>query len=134
MAEYFFKSKIGKDPSWQISSAGTYTRAGMPSPPEVRMVMMKYGIDVRDHQSREVTRELIKQNKLVLCLASNHKEALRAEFSEFAKRIYLLSEMVGKKEDVDDPIGGPLIEFEAVAREIDAYLTQGYERIVELAT
>jgi protein-tyrosine-phosphatase len=133
LAEYFFKSKIGENPNWRISSAGTYTRDGIPSPPEVRMVMTKYGIEVKDHRSREITRELIEQNNLVLCLASNHKEALRAEFSEFADRIYLLSEMVGKNEDVDDPIGGPLIEFEAVAREIDAYLTQGYQRIVELA-
>ena len=49
-------------------------------------------------------------------------------------RIYLLSEMVGRQASVADPIGGPLIEYENAAREINAYLTQGFERIIELAT
>ena len=133
MAEYFFKSKIGETPGWQISSAGTYTQNGLSCPPEVRMVLMKYGIDASAHRTREVNRKMIEEHNLVLCLASNHKEALRAEFPDLAKRIYLLSEMIGKKEDVNDPIGGPLVEFTAVAREIDAYLTQGFDRIVELA-
>jgi protein-tyrosine-phosphatase len=133
MAEYFFKAKIGSDPDWKIASAGTYTRDGMPLPPEVLMILSKAGIDARRHRSREITREMVANHNLVLCLASNHKEALRAEFPDLAERIHLLSEMVGEKSDVDDPIGGPMVEFEAVAREIDTYLTQGFERIVALA-
>jgi protein-tyrosine-phosphatase len=134
MAEYFFQAKIGNTPGWQISSAGTYTRDGMACPREVMVVLRKYGISAKSHRSREISRQIIEQHQLVLCLASNHKEALRAEFPDLASRIYLLSEMVGKKENVDDPIGGPLVEFESVAREIDAYLTQGFDQIVKLST
>jgi protein-tyrosine phosphatase len=96
-------------------------------------VLQTYGIDASGHRSLEITRELIANHNLVLCLASNHKEALRAEFPDLAGRIYLLSEMVGKEMDVEDPIGGPLVEFEAAAREIDEYLTKGLDRIVALA-
>jgi hypothetical protein len=66
-------------------------------------------------------------------MAGNHKEALQAEFPDLADRVYLLSEMVGLVQDVEDPIGGPLDEFRIAADEIDRYLTRGFEKICELA-
>jgi protein-tyrosine phosphatase len=133
MAEYLFKNLLGDTAGWQIASAGTYTRNGMRTNTEVLTVLQSYGIDARDHRTQVVTRQMIHDHNLVLCLASNHKEALRAEFPDLKERIYLLSEMVGKSDGVDDPIGGPLIEYEAAACEIHEYLTEGLERIIELA-
>ena len=133
MAEYFFKDKIGQNPAWQIASAGTYTRNGLPTTPKVITVMNQYGINARNHRSQEINRILLENYNLILCLASNHKEALQAEFPDLAERIFLLSEMGGKTVDVEDPIGGPMLEFQAAAREINEYLTTGFERIVELA-
>lgn len=133
MAEFLFKDKIGDTPGWKITSAGTYTRNGMPTTSEVLTVLEEYGIDASSHRSRVITRRKIMNHQLVLCLASNHKEALQAEWPDLKNRIYLLSEMVGKTASVDDPIGGPLVEYEAAAREINTYLTQGFEKIVQLA-
>ena len=133
MAEYLFKEKIGDAPGWQIASAGTYTRNGMSTTNEVLTVLKEYGIDASPHRSRVITRLKIMNHNLVLCLASNHKEALRAEFPDLRDRIYLLSEMAGKTASVDDPIGGPLVEYEAAAREINGYLTEGFDKIVQLA-
>ena len=93
-----------------------------------------YGIDASAHRTREVNRSLLEEHNLVLCLASNHKEALQFEFSDLADRIYLLSEMVGQQVSVEDPIGGPVVEFEAAAREIDAFISEGLDKIVELAS
>ena len=133
MAEYLFREKLGDTDGWDIASAGTYTRNGLPSNEEVLTTLQKYGIDASSHRSQIITRRKIYNHNLVLCLASNHKEALQAEFPDLKGRIYLLSEMAGKTNSVDDPIGGPLVEYEAVAREIDAYLTEGFERILALA-
>jgi len=133
MAEYLFKEKIGQAPGWRVSSAGTYTNDGLPTTPEVLAVLQKYAIDASLHRSQEVSRALVKGHNLVLCLASNHKEALRAEFPDLAGRIYLLSEMAGSSASVEDPIGGPLSGYEAAAREIHEYLARGFERILELA-
>lgn len=133
IAEYLFRQKIGADPSWQIASAGTYTRNGLPASPEVLTILARYDIDARGHRTREITRPLLKSHNLILCMAGNHKEALRAEFPNLAARIYLLSEMAGETVDIEDPIGGPMVEFEITAREIDAYLTRGFERILQLA-
>ena len=133
MAEYLFKELLGDTSGWQISSAGTYTRDGLRTNREVLTVLNSYGIDASTHRTREVTKKMIQDHNLVLCLASNHKEALRIEFPDLKSRIYLLSEMVGKSDSVADPIGGPLVEYEIAAREINQYLTDGFNRIIELA-
>ena len=133
MAEYLFKNQLGDTSGWKITSAGTYTRNGMRTNTEVLTVLKSYGIDATTHRTQEVNRRKIHNHSLVICLASNHKEALRAEFPDLKERIYLLSEMVGKIDSVDDPIGGPLVEYEVVAREINEYITQGFDRIVELS-
>lgn len=133
MAEFLFKNMLEDTSDWRITSAGTYTRNGLPTNTEVLTVLKSYGINATSHLTKIITRELIQDYKLVLCLASNHKEALRAEFPDMKERIFLLSEMVGEIENIDDPIGGPFVEYERVAGEINQYLSQGFERILELA-
>jgi protein-tyrosine-phosphatase len=133
LAEYLFKNMLEDTTDWMVNSAGTYTRNGLPTNTEVLTVLRSYGIDANSHRTKIITRELVQDHNLVLCLASNHKEALRAEFPDLKERILLLSEMVGKTENVYDPIGGPLIEYEIVAREINQYLSQGFEQILDLA-
>jgi hypothetical protein len=71
--------------------------------------------------------------KYWLSLAQVLKEALRAEFPEFAPRIYLLAEMAGYSHDIRDPIGGPVERFEETASEISHLLIQGFEKIGKLA-
>ena len=133
MAEYLFKDLLADASGWKITSVGTYTQNGMRTNTEVLHVLKSFGIDASAHRTQVVNRRKVQNHNLVLCLANNHKEALRAEFPDLKERIYLLSEMVGKKVSVDDPIGGPLIEYETVAKEIKDYLAEGYERIIKLA-
>jgi len=97
------------------------------------MVMNKLGLDVSTHRSRLVNRRLLHGFNLILTMEGNHKEALMAEFPEVADRIFMLSEMVGENRDVDDPIGGPLVDFVDTAREIDTYISEGFEKICQLA-
>ena len=133
MAEYLFKSLLSDSTDWKISSAGTYTRNGLPTNSEVLTVLKSYGIDATAHRTQVVNHNMIQNHNLVLCLAGNHKEALQVEFPDLKERIYLLSEIVGKIENIHDPIGGPLVEYEEVAREINEFLTDGLEWIIEMA-
>jgi protein-tyrosine-phosphatase len=134
MAETMFKAKAAlTNKTWQIVSAGTWAPPGQPASQEVHTVMKKVGLDVSAHRSRLVNRRILHGFSLILTMEANHKEALRVEFPEIADRVYMLSEMVDVKQDVDDPIGGPLVDFVDTAREIDRYLTDGFDRICELA-
>ena len=130
MAEALFRANLKKNmreyQTWRIESAGYPAADG-----SIEM-MSRRGMDIRDHRSQTVTTELIAGFGLVLTMEPAHKESLQAEFPAYADKIYLLSEMSGKNESVFDPIGQPLIQFEAVANQIDSLIILGMDRILEL--
>ena len=68
---------------------------------------------------------------LILTMESGQKESLQMEFSDFSDRIFLLSEMVDQKHDIDDPYGGVYSEYEQAADEIEEYLLTGFDTILQ---
>jgi protein-tyrosine phosphatase len=137
MAEAILKSKVagGENASgWRVESAGTWAAAGQPAAGFSHQVMQERGLDIGDHRSRSITRELMRVFDLILTMEKNHKEALRVEFPELAEKVYLLSEMVGDSHDVDDPIGRSKADYQATADEIDRLITEGFQEIEQLAT
>jgi protein-tyrosine-phosphatase len=134
LAEGLLRLMVGVDnPDWEVGSAGTWANDGTPASLNSVLVLKARGYDLSEHRSRTVDRELIETHALVLTMEKGHKEALRIEFSRHAGRIFLLSEMIGKLFDIADPIGQPLAEYEATARDIDLILAQGFNRISELS-
>jgi protein-tyrosine-phosphatase len=119
--------------NWSIESAGVWAIDGLPAAEKTLFVLSERGIDIRNHRSRLVTAEIIRDFKLILVMERNHKEALRLGFPEFASRIYLLTEMIEESYDIKDPIGGSLADFEDMAKEIDGILNLGFENISKLA-
>jgi protein-tyrosine phosphatase len=118
---------------WRIESAGTWTEDGLPLLEGAQMVMREKGFDLTTYRSRLLTGKLLRSFQLILTMESGHKEALQAEFPNIAKRVYLLSEMSGIKADIHYPAGKSLREFRAVTREIESFVTKGFNRISELA-
>ena len=116
-----------------VDSAGTWAVRGAPASTNAQEIMETWGLDISSHRSKPVTEELIRSADLVLTMERNHKEALRAEFPEYSDRIMMLSEMVGREENIDDPIGKPLEEYETTARELDSLLNKGFKKILRLA-
>lgn len=76
----------------------------------------------------------MKEADLVLCMESGHAEALRAEFPAYAQKVYLISEMVGKKHNIADPYGSSLEAYEIMAEELSRIIDDGLGKIVELAS
>ena len=136
MAEAIFKDFVeqqGVSENWEISSAGTWTKDGLPTTQEVVDVLKELGVAIERHASKQISREIFDESDLVLVMSQNHKEALCAEFPHGKHKVYLLSEMIGEKMDVEDPIGGTMEDFREAAHDIREYLTKGYKRINELA-
>lgn len=134
MAEALWKSMLGEAaPGWRVESAGTWALEDEPAATKSLQVLRRRGIDASAHRSRMVSRELLRSFNLILTMEQGHKEALQIEFPELADRIHLLSEMVGRRFDIKDPIGGPLVDFEDTARQLEKILDEGSERIWKLA-
>ncbi len=118
--------------AWRVESAGTWALEGQPASSGAQQAMAKRGLDLGPHRSRIVTRDLLRAADLVLVMERGHKEALCVEFPEEASRIYLLSEMEpgAPTEDIGDPVGGTLEEYEATADELNRRLLRGFQTIL----
>ncbi|MEW5985850.1 MAG: low molecular weight protein arginine phosphatase [Chloroflexota bacterium] len=118
--------------SWTVGSAGTWAEEGRPASTYSVQVAAARGLDISDHRARLVTREMLAQADLVLCMTEGHAEALRAEFPTQAAKIYLLTEMAGKHYNISDPYGRSLRDYEQMAAEVMALIDEGLPRILEI--
>jgi protein-tyrosine-phosphatase len=130
-------SKILKDKNtygkWIIESAGTWALEGQPAAAGSQAVMKDKGLDISGHIARSVNQEIIQSSDLIITMESGQKESLCMEFSEYADRIYLLSEMTDQKQDIEDPYGGVFSEYELAASEIEEFLLKGFDTIIHKA-
>jgi protein-tyrosine phosphatase len=135
MAEVLFKdlfSRRGADADWYISSAGVWAWDGNRASQGAVKAMQRKGIDLSNHRSRLVSQDMIIENDLILVMEQNHKEALQASFPKSARKIFLLSEMVGMRHDILDPIGGTAADYEDTADELEKLLDDAFARIYTL--
>ena len=135
MAEGLLRARLARDEArrdWQVGSFGVWTVDGRPASAYAVEEMARRGIDLRDHRSRNVTREMVAEADLVLVMTRQHAEAVGAAFPEYAHKVHLLSEMVGQMRDIHDPYGGTRAEYAHTARELEQLIEDGYERIVAL--
>jgi protein-tyrosine phosphatase len=136
MAEALFNGmmeEMGLGDQYQASSAATWGIDGYPAPPDGQRVMRERGLDTSAHLSRAITREILESADLVLTMEAGHKEALEIEFPEQRGKVYMLSEMVGSKADIEDPYTRGYEKFKLAAQEIEDILRRGWPRIRQLA-
>ena len=127
------KLKARGHADWQVSSAGTWAQDGRRAAEFSQQLMGEQGLDIAGHRSRNMTGEMLTDVDLVLCMESGHAEALRAEFPSQAHKIFMLTEMRGRKYNINDPYGGPLSTYQQMVKEVDEVLALGMARIVALA-
>jgi len=134
MAMALFRSRVeNAQDEWRVESAGTWAMEGRPPAKFTQAVLQTRGLDVSDHRSRSVSKEMLSEFNLILTMENNHKTALKVEFSEYESNIYMLSEMIGEQYDIQDPIGGSMEDFEITARDLEKILEEGYRTIKRLA-
>lgn len=119
---------------WKIESAGTWAIPDQPAASNTRKILLELGQDISDHHSRIVTLKILWAFNLILVMERGHKEALRVEFPQVAGRVYLLSEMIDKNYEIDDPVGGSLDDYRSTARLIERILDEGFETISRLSS
>ena len=117
----------------QITSSGVWAVEGRPASENAVTVMAERGIDISDHVARTITAGDVAEAELILVMSQEHKQMIHNTWPQYEWKIYRLSEMVGKRKDVQDPYGGPIEEYRACADILQAYIDQGFKRILELA-
>lgn len=136
MAEALLRAKFAREEArqgWQVRSAGVWTDEGLPATQYAVAEMAQRGIDLRTHRSRRVTLGMMEEAAVVLAMTQRHIDSLSAAFSGHIHKVYALTEMVGRLDDIRDPYGGPRSGYAATARELEQLIDDGYERILRLA-
>ncbi|MDY7039775.1 MAG: low molecular weight protein arginine phosphatase [Chloroflexota bacterium] len=135
MAEGFLSRRLaleGHDGEFRVRSAGTWAVDGAPASTPAVQVMAERGVDIRDHRVRGLTTEEVESAALILTMTAAHAQVVRRGWPEHWGKVHLLSEMVGRRHDVDDPYGASIEVYRACAGEIEALVEDGYGRILEL--
>jgi protein-tyrosine phosphatase len=125
---------MGIADSWSISSAGTWTTAGEPVMPGITVAAQRFNIDVSDHRSVRVSGKLLSIYDLIIVMQAGQKEALQTEFPHLEEHIYLLSDVVERRNyDIPDALGSEQEMAEVVA-ELHSLIERGVNSICVLAT
>ncbi|GMR10505.1 MAG: low molecular weight protein arginine phosphatase [Anaerolineae bacterium] len=136
MAEALFGEIVrndGEGEDWWIESAGVSAFDGERATNNSQIVAAERGLDLSTHRSKLATRDVVQPFSLVLVMEERHRKMMREAYPEFSDRVYLLREMRGGTGDVHDPIGTDIANYRAMADEVSSILSQGLDRIRELA-
>jgi protein-tyrosine phosphatase len=130
----------------EITTAGTHVVEGMPMSWRTREALAGLDVVAPRHRSTQLRDAHVEAADLVVCLAAEHVQYVRRAHPEAAPRTATLKRLVRdlhpgtepfadrvaaldlgvvqleRWEDVEDPAGGDLPEFEACAREIHGLL------------
>lgn len=106
--------------SHSFSSAGIATSPGAPASPLAQEIMTKQGIDLSAHQSRQVDKILMKAADRIYTMTEAHANVLRQAFPEYSNKISTYLE----GQDIPDPFGGSLQDYEASAKALRAGLAR----------
>jgi len=94
-------------------SAGASAMDGLPATPEAVTAVTTLGIDMREHRSAALTRELISEADAIYGLTPSHVQAVLALDPSAADRVHLLDPEGGA---VPDPIGYPQDVYDETAQ------------------
>lgn len=123
MAEAILKKAIEESgrniEEYCISSAGISTVDGMNASKHSIEAVKELGIDLSNHRSKVITKELIDNSDIILTMTKSHKEILVQAVPKCKEKVYTLKGFVNKSElDISDPFGGNLDTYKDTMKEI----------------
>ncbi|MCG7538917.1 low molecular weight protein-tyrosine-phosphatase [Pseudoalteromonas sp. OF7H-1] len=117
-AEYLLKNKLsGKNVA--VSSAGLTALEGKAADALAQELAKEQGIDMSEHQGRQLIGTLVAQNSLILVMEQRHLTDLCSRYPQARGKTFLLGKWIGDKE-IPDPYRQSREAFEHVYELIDS--------------
>lgn len=114
MAEGLLKKKLQEQnrlSDIEVLSAGLMTPGNSGATEETVEIMRREGIDVSQHRSRKLTRDLLNMADFILVMERVHEARIREAVPQVKNRLFLLKEFARLRNnhfDIPDPIGNSL--------------------------
>lgn len=135
MAEGIFKrllaDKLGCEPGdlaargVSIQSAGSSAYGGGRASEESVAICRRMGVDLSGHASQPLTPELIYSADYIFGMTRGHLDAVLQLSPHAAAK----TQRLDQDADIADPVGGPMEEYEAAARAIEAALRRRVDEV-----
>jgi protein-tyrosine phosphatase len=113
-----------------VESAGIWASEGRGASENTVAVLKERGVSLAEHQSQPVSMALLRRADIILVMEEAHRRSLFYLAPEFLDKVYLLTEMVGQYEDVDDPYGGKIEEYVKTVNLMERLIEAGLPQIL----
>ncbi len=116
-------------PDLTVGSAGTSAWADAPASDGALLVALEHGLELGNHLSRPLARDLVHSAQVILTMGPHHLE--RADALGGTGRSWLLTDYAyGTPRPVSDPFGGDLDVYRATYVELEDAIGAVLDRIV----
>lgn len=131
MAEGYLKDLIQKSGRKDIAvlSAGLMAIPGQQASRHSLEVLQEQGIDISQHQSRQITTDFVKASDWILTMTESQKMILSREFPKESEKIKTLSEFASLDGEIGDPFGGDRFQYEKASQDIRKGVEKIWEKI-----
>lgn len=116
MAEVIFRS-LSYEMEIEAVSRGLVVLFPEPSNPKAELVLKNHELLLEDHISKQLTKEDIEENTLILTMTENGKRKVLEAYPKEAD-VFTIKEFTNEEGDVVDPYGGDLVDYENCYREL----------------
>ena len=124
-------ARLGLAEQVQVLSAGVWAEEGYGASTNAINTLSARGVDLTGHRSQMVSAPLLAQADVVLVMEEAHRRSLFHLAPKYLGRVYLLTEMSGRHEDVEDPYGGPLEGYTRTADLLEKLVDAGLPAILK---
>jgi protein-tyrosine-phosphatase len=136
MAEALLKQKIvlaHLEKEIIVQSAGLAAVGRQSASSGAKAAMKTRGLDLIAHESHLLTAEYVAAADLILTMTVSHKAYLLQLFPEAGGKVSTLAEYSDEKQEVVDPFGGSLAEYERCAAMLDKLIAKAWIKICKQA-
>ena len=116
----------------RVLSAGIWAIEGQGASPHSIEVLKNKNIDLSNHRSRPLTRELIEESDLILTMTGNHKRQILNAMPKAKDKVFTLKEFAEEDNlDISDPYGQSIEVYSSTAEEIEKALKKVISKLAE---
>jgi len=117
-------------------SAGIFATQNSPPSFFAKSVMHEIGIEIRTELSKQLTKDIVYDYDLILCMKEAQKEWIISNYPNIEGRVFLLGEFGNKEktEEIEDPVGKEISDYrmcrdkiEMEIKRVFRYLERYYE-------
>ncbi len=124
MAHWYMQKRIDdmkKSEEYLISSCGTNTYGGERATQNAIQAIAKYGVNMENHRSTNISDVDLSTYDLIICMTENHKDIVLFTYPNIKDKIFTLKEYVYNDQiytDIDDPWGYDISVYNSCGKEI----------------